>query len=400
MLSERPIEYGVIYGVMWMEHKANIGGHALIILIKKDQTEEFDVQRTFSFYPMRSDSKEVSWLKKRIKLSVDLSGNHGVFTPEKWHYIDYPYPMRAVRFKISKEKFEELNLRCDTRESEQAAAIAEHAKALNLSPLPIEAQHVYAYENNALRIFNQEKVKAAEAHSPLRLRPFELSSNSCKVEMLRILEGIITPEEHQSIQGGLRAIPMFYGNKISMMFFNGEGPVHSHDKSHYSRTQTDSRVSLMTCPQESDVITTITKLKRLEKLLENPEFKDNNECQNLLSSIRRHYICFDKQPTPPVRSSLSRLFSGKTTLEKDLKNAKNFLNTFYAAAIGEYDKEGIDKEDNADLPFFVVPDLPLSMKKEICNILGKKYMDASIKMDVSAEEEEEQSSQTRKLKAM
>ena len=60
-----------------------------------------------------------------------------------------------------------------------------------------------------------------------------------------------------------------------------------------------------------------------------------------------------------------------------VEDAKTLLDVLYVAAIGDYEKEGIDPDDESNLPFFVVPGLSVEKKKALCSILGKTYIDIS-----------------------
>lgn len=404
--------YTVTYCTMDSDVGANPLRHACILLSRYDEkTRKLEVIENWGFYGLPT-TMSGPWLRKLkilVKLDVDLSGNHGILRHEEVRFLDLGCGLHGVTFELTKEKFAELQARCRKEEAEQYAAINEIAEPLNLPAKPSDQSRIYPYEDYSYHLFALEAVRAKAQKRNPRLLPFELgifpSANTCKAHAIKLLDGIITPQQVQRIRGFHPSIPRFSG-KQEKIYLHSSGPMREHVKSNgdivHFRDANDPEVKLhwTVPPQEIETLSgevkdlfavhqdhsdevkqLISRLQKLEWLFINARFDEHMKFkqEELIQYIRAHYECFSLIKAKQIKlnsSTLTNLFLWSLGMPRDLDemdllelidHAKQLLNNFYHAII--------DKWDDMDEPETMATFLPREKQKMLCNILGRSYVE-------------------------
>lgn len=372
----QPVEYGFVYCIMGPERETNITGHVCIALYCTNDKGKKMVTRTAGYYAMPPNSFFDNLF------NYDISGNFGWFKTERLGDFDSVHPMRAKLYKLPKNKYDELDAKCQKMLDDQQQAVTDHATVTKLPRLEKFRHH--PFENNSLLINELEKERAATLRLPSRLKPFELlppKLNNCKFQILNLLQGIIPSEEIKLLKGSISFIPRSSG-QLDAVFFNGEGPFHQHQKKSknclffrsaapktvYFREQKDSQLSIMTCPQDDKTIQLIERLKKIERLL---IFPDTKELQTNILLAREALLKYVQETYQLLATAFFRTVP--------IAEAEDLLNAFYAAAIGEFELESVKLSE--DLPFVVVPALSKQKQKQLCDILGKPYIQVAAEGD-------------------
>lgn len=431
--------YTVTFCTMDQETGSNPFWHTCLLLSRFDEkTKKMEVVDNWGFYGLPSTVPDSLLRKVKVKigLDVDLAGNHGMLRHEEMRYLDLGCGLHGVTFELTEAKFNELQKKCANMAVEQTQAIDEIVKPLNLQGKTPEKTRIYPYEDISEHIYAIEQAKAKQEKRPSRLKPFELSvfktANTCKVQVLRLLDGILMPEQIKRLSGSVHAISRCSG-KMEKMYLHSSGSTRQHvkrsgevihyrdgeDKSvklHWTlppqeiETQSGEVRNLFKIPNDycDEVKQLVRQLQRLEWLFMNAVFdkKYLPYRDDLITLIREHYEAFAVvEPKSAVSAnhswsdSLMGLFTiprneNEEILKDNLDNAKDLINNLYMAIVDDWkieervsvadeksrpvdektvhnDGEGIsDEVDLESLAAYLAPD----KKNELCKIIGRNFV--------------------------
>lgn len=392
--------------------------HACMLLSSYDPvTKKLEVIDNWGFYglPTTSPDSVLRAMKIKIGLDVDMTGNHGMLRHEATHDLDRGCGLNGVTFELTPDKFKELQDKCQKMVREQNDAIDDVIKPLNLVESIKTKARIYSYEHLSPSIFALEKVKATNQNRDPRLKEFKLSCGgmrTCKVQIVELLEGILTPEQVARVRGQSAAIPRLSG-KLEKMYLHSVGPTRTHTKSSgqavlYRDQKLDPEVKLYWTfpPQEIETISdetrrfleiknenvdsiknVISQLQRVEWFFKNATIpaKYENYREELLAIIHDQFEVFSiLEPKAESRTdnntwsnSMLSLFSqnideGDQDLMSKYDDAKYLLTSLYFAMVDGWDLE--DENDDPDVEELAAY-LPENEMRQLCSILGRSYME-------------------------
>lgn len=391
---------------------SNIFYHACLLLSELDpQTKRFRVTKRLGFGGLPENVKTpiISDIKAKIGLNYDLYGNHGIFYDEEIRHFDKGYGLLGMTFEINTNKYNLLKNRCDTIILEQNKAIEKAATDLKLKPLSEKEMKKYPYEHESYRIFQHVLKNTEEGQEP-PLKEFSLSfspnAQTCKKQIIKILEDFLDKEQINQIKGWHSAIPRLSG-RTEEIFFHSEGPLHVYEcegKKSYYRKSEESQLYWTIPPQEFDALShttqnlfnvnsdhlaiakdVIRKLHKLERFFRTSSL-DEGKRDKILTRINQVYDNFatieNKKSSSTANNSgfanfcfwamtAARNGDEKVFLEK-IEKAKDFLNALYMAVVDNWDKAVINKTQLVEgLPVF----LDVHEQKQLCEILGRNYVE-------------------------
>jgi hypothetical protein len=399
---------------------ANALWHTCIILSKLDEvSNKLKVVDNWGFYglPTTSSSGYIRDLKIKAGLDVDFTGNHGKLRHEELRYLDLGVGLHGVTFELTEEKFLELQNKCRTMADSEKQAIDEIAEALKLQGKKPGTERIHIYEEHSDLIFRIERLKAKQEGRSSRLFPFELSplpsANTCKVQALSLLNGILTSEQINRLTGINRAVSRFSG-PMENIYLHSSGPMRCHTKRSgekvYFRDMADSGVELHWSipPQEVEMLSgdtldlfkiddgysdeiklIVRRLQKAEWLFRNVilDAKFDAQREELIAVIREAYQAFSIIKPKPKReqgmlAAMMRFISvpvDQVTIEivKKCQHAKSLLLALYTAIDDNWSFEECD--DVEALAAY----LPEDKKVQLYEILGYHYELAVDDMDES-----------------
>jgi len=250
--------YFAIYCTMDGDVGANPLWHTCLLLAKtNEQTNKVEIVDRLGFYGLPTTQGDSIWRKLKIAvgMDVDLWGNHGMLRREELRFLDTGAGLHGVPFEISEEKFNLVLQRAKKMMAKQDEPISEITSGLNLQGK--NKYRIYKYENISNHIFALENAAAAEAGRSPRLKPFALSYNephTCKMQVLRLLDGILTVEQIEHITGWHQAISRWSG-EMETIHLHSTGPFTTFKKSNgdviYNRDEKSPETKLwMTVPPQ------------------------------------------------------------------------------------------------------------------------------------------------------
>lgn len=414
--------------------------HGSFFLSKLDESKQLlEVAETWGFYGVTSTTDRKSWwgkLKASFALDVDFQGNHGILTNEEVRFMDLGHGLHGYTFEITDEQFAEIQKRCAQAVAEQEAAIKEVVGSEKIPPDLSRKVRFYKEEPVSKYIFEIEKYKAKREGRPSRLKPFDLQlsfglwgpslekSHTCKSEALNLLEGILTEEQLAPFKA--TSLPRFIRG-LEPILLHSTGPLHTHTRSSgkevFFRDRHDEDVKLYwSVPPQyfdalskdtadlfsidkeyiSEVKNTVSKLQRVEWLLRNASLPiqyqvyKNHLIENIIASYRAFAIIEPQRDTKISGwqgFALSLFSLPRSTEERKLQDkihqAKMLLNSMYMAVVDEWEIEADYSDYEAIVSYLSIED-----KKELCQILGRNYIDSEELAEESDESFEESSSVT------
>jgi hypothetical protein len=428
--------YTVTFCTMDRETGSNPFWHTCLLLSRlDDNAKKMQVVDNWGFYGLPSTNNSLRRVKVSIGLDIDLQGNHGMLRHEEMRYLDLGRGLHGVTFELTEDKFKELQKKCDTMAAEQMQAINEIVIPLNYKPKPAEKTRIYPYEDISRHIFGLEKALAKQQNRESRLKPFELSffetANTCKVQVLTLLQNILTPQQITRLTGALRPVSRYSG-KMENIYLHSSGPMRQHVKSSGDiinfRDGTDKDVKLHWTlpPQEIETLSgevqnlfkvshnyseevkkVIRALQQLEWLFINSKLDAKYEAsrEKLITHIRDLYEDFSTvshKVSQTTKGGLSDTIAWLFSQPKDkneewlmnyLENARDLFNNFYMAITDNWESENLvtvsDEKavsDDKKLSPLVSEDLDEDIealaacltddkKKEVCKIIGRQYVE-------------------------
>jgi len=418
--------YTVTFCNMEQEAGANPLWHSCLLLSRLlDNDKKMEIIGNWGFYatPATKSDSYSHRFKMKFGLDVDFHDNHGMLQHEELRFLDLGRGLNGVTFELSEEKFNALQEKCLQVEKDQVQAINEIAEPLDIRGDGRKMRH-YPQEHLAKHIYALEKERAKQQGRPSRLLPFEFNFsrvNTCKFQMLRLLEGILAPEEIQELAGWHPAIPRLSGGGAEQIHLHSTGPLCQHRKRSgeviYFRQWGDEDVRLFwtLLPQTvrnqseeclksfkmhdeytDEVKKVIRRLQALEWLFINASLPDlfSTVRERLINTFQTYYEVFsgpgagsEKLPDKGHAATWMRIFSlpeceNEAKLMKSLSDAKYLFNCLYLAMVDGWslddeavsDKIKLDALHPVDLAALAAL-LPADRKKEICRIIGRNYLE-------------------------
>lgn len=406
----------------------NLFWHSFIILSKLEAGKKIEVLDTWGFYGLPSTERNsyLSKLKIKIRLDVDLTGNHGMLRHEEVRFLDTGKGLHGVTFEITEEKFNALQEKCKNMAANQENAIKEVVESQGIKGKSDNKFRIYPYEDYSRTIYDLEKIKAEQANRETRLKPFELNLNitphgptfrqahTCKSQIILLLQGILSEQQINRLteHGKHPTIPKYSG-PMENIYLHSSGPLREHKKSSgetvYYRDITDPAVKLHWTfpPQEieamdpstenllklsteycKDAQKVVRKLQRLYWLFTNavvPEqYKEYKK--NLIDLIKEHYEAFSIVASPKESTAVKgwkayafSLFSlprneDEEVLLNNIRRGKCLMNDLYMAMADDWKIDDDSSSSLEALASYLTPD----DKKSLCKIIGRTYVEPDL----------------------
>lgn len=420
--------YTVTFCTQDTDAGANPFRHTFFILSQYDEnTKKMEVVDNWGFYGLPTTAPD-SWnraIKLKLGLDVDFTENHGMLRHEDLRWLDLGKGLHGVTFELTEKNFHRLQDRCVKMVKDQDDAIREAMDGQGLKPKPPGKFRIYPYEQYSPIIYQLEKAKARQEGRESRLKPFKLTlskeANTCKVQALSLLDGILTPAQIKRLEGKHSAVSLTSG-KLENIYLYSKGPLRKHIKSggevaHFrdwedkdkgvklywafppQEVETQSRdVSNLFKVASKQVVKAkkaVKQLQRLEWLFINATFDErfSHLREALLTKIRNCYEAFAtvqpkkcKESMLDKQSYLTSLFyasmnEDEKLLQSHIDEAETLFVKLYAALVKDCqihdnrlvtaDGKPVAIVDNMlGLAAYLTPD----KKKEFCEILGKTYI--------------------------
>lgn len=370
--------------------------HSCLLLSRLDETTgKMEVVETWGFYGLPSTGASDSWLeqlKTKLKLNLNLKGNHGMLRHETVRFLDLGYGLHGTTFELSEVTFKELQEKCRKMAADQDAAIKEIVEPLGLKGKSPENTRIYAHEQWAPNIFALEKARAEQARREPRLKPFELdckltlrgpdlnASHTCKTQAIELLDGILSPQQINLLteNGQHKAVPRYSGKEVESMALHSEGPFSKYKKASgeeaYYRdgdnpdvklywtvppqkiiTPSATTKALLTIPKDfcPKVKSLAYQLQTIEWLFINAKLPEHLEeyRAGIVNRIHQTYEAFAKISPKDIKDAVnygdswetyfrSLLFMPKNGNEKKvvekINQAKELLNSLYMAIADDW----------------------------------------------------------------
>ncbi|KTC98439.1 hypothetical protein [Legionella erythra] len=420
--------------------------HSAFILSQWDESEgnhaPIEVVATYGFYGVPTTTRN-TWaakIKLLIGFDVDMNGNHGMLRPEETRFMDFGSGMHGVSFELTMDQFHTLHTKCKKMMQDQEDTIRETAQFFKLKPA--DKKRIYPYEQWSALIYETEKIRASNEGREPRLKPFEINpsltwsgpslsqSHTCKSQVIRLLEGILSPKQIARLteNGKHPTVPRYSGPMEPLALYS-EGPLKTHVKSDgtavHFRDGANPQVTLRWTlpPQEIEAISEDTlqrvklpeehlprirtlckRLQRLEWLFINAQLPATYEPYRkaLIELIRTSYQVFSKTEPKDVltelpgwKGTMRYLFSiprneYEKTLLSQIQQGENLLNSLYMAMVDNWKiEEGCplesrdpspaessrDVNDAYENPAEAIAAYLTEIDKErACKIIGRNYV--------------------------
>lgn len=228
--------YTVTFCTMDPNAGANPLWHTCILLSQYDEkTRKMEMVENWGFYGMPATNGD-SWLgslKRKYKVDTDIYGNHGWWRHEDVRYLDLGHGLHGVTFELTEDEFNALQEKCRAIEAgqnkilEMAEAIA---KTDGIQPLKKFRNHKWEHISPVLDKLDRDLAKA-QNREPY-LKPFDLHpvGRTCKVQVLEVLDGILTDQQLQRVTGAFTSISRFSGTQENL-YLHSTGPMRQFTKS-------------------------------------------------------------------------------------------------------------------------------------------------------------------------
>ncbi len=422
--------YTVTFCTQDQDVGANFLWHTFLLLSRFDnETKKMEVVSTWGFYGSPSSNVGTIWhsIKMFFALDVDFHGNHGKLRPEDIRYLDAGRGLHGVTFELTKEKFIELQTKCEKMSENEFQAIRDLSEPLHLQGKPKHKTRNYPQENQSRQFFELESAAANEQQRSPRLKEFRLSlfpgANTCKAQAIKLLTGIVTPEQIARVTSWHGAVSRFSG-KMEDIHLHSTGPLREHKKAsgeivrYRSHEDEDVRLFWSMPPQEVEVLSEETlgyfqvnpayrdeikklvgQLQQFEWYFINASFDKKLEPlrETMLTAIQLHYQSFSMLSPKPVKHP-ERICSGKIMkwlfapqmdasekmLVEQIAALREFIERICAAMMMEFPGEALPQmndeqmlQQNIEL---LARYLPEQKQRELCAI-------ADINFDASKDDE-------------
>lgn len=414
------MKYFVTYAAMDGE-LANPLWHACIMLSQAEENKKMEVINQWGFYGLPTTEREskLSYVKIKLGVDVDFTGNHGMLRPEAIRDLDRGSGLRGVTFELTEERFERLKKKCRQMVSDQDQAINE---AVSLNKLPAKSKsktRIYPYEHHGRVINYLENNRAQETKSPPRLKPFTIDlgfsitgpdltrSHTCKSQIIELLQDVITSDQIARLtqDGQHPTVPRLSG-KMEKIYLHSEGPLSEHKRRNgelaYYRDGNSPEVKLYWSfpPQEivplseetlqltqqnpndaDEAKTLISALQKIEWILINANLasQHENDKHALISKIRHAYEAFaiippvdwKKPRVTGLKGAIYSLFhqpinENETVLFKSIARAKYILEKIFYTLSDQWLNDLI----NDITPYNVFTHLKNEEQKKINEVIG------------------------------
>lgn len=411
--------YTVTYCTMDETLGANPFWHTCLLLSCFDEhSKKLEVVESWGFYGLPTTNQEslLRTLKIKVGMDVDLYGNHGMLRHEEMRYLELGVGLHGATFEVAEENFRVLQDKCKMMADRQQQAIDDAVKSFNLKGKPQAHTRIYPYEHLSKHILALEEAAAKEQNRSPRLKKFALSffePHTCKMVVLDLLEGVLTPSQVNRVRGFHHAVSRFSG-KMENILLHSSGPLRQHAKRSgetvYYHDGADAGVKLHWTlpPQEIETMSgevkdlfkvhdehcdgvkkVVRKLQQLEWLFRNAMFEQKNfdRRDRLVNLIREHYEVFAVVEPKTPRLETSRWVNtalwllsmpgddDEKAIMDHLAQAKYFINALYMAMDNPKSSEDEDnaKEDDIDL-VVLAGCLDPDKQRELCKIIGRSYL--------------------------
>lgn len=399
--------------------------HSYLMLSQLEENKKIQVVDTWGFYGLPSTDRSscLSKFKIKLRLDVDLTGNHGMLRHEDLRYLDTGKGLHGVTFELSEEKFAALQKKCQLMAANQEKAIKEVVETQDIKGISENKFRIYPYEKYSRVIFDLEKIKAEQHNREPRLKPFEFNinvtpkgltlrqSHTCKSQILSLLKGILTEQQiNRLTENNKHPTLPIYSGPMENIYLHSNGPLREHKKSTgeitYYRDMKDPGVELHWTlpPQEIETKDPTTetllkinpdycheakiliqKLQQLYWLFTNAPIPEKYKDQqiNLLNLIKDHYEAFaivgNLKPNVPLPSWKARAFSlflipkneSEKRLLNNIKNGKALINSLYMATIDRWEMA----DDTSPTPEALASYLNIKDKKTLCKIIDRNFIE-------------------------
>jgi hypothetical protein len=409
---------------------------AFILSMLNKETMQLEVVDTWGFYGVPSTGDQKSRLtkfKKSLGLDLDFFGNHGWLVHEEIRFMDLGHGLHGDSYELTQEQFEQLQLLCLERVSNQEAAVRDAVGNKKLERKTEKIRH-YPEEKYSKEIYKIEKISAQMEQRESRLKPFDFhlswngwrfslkSSHTCKTEALDILETVLPSDKLTRYKK--YTFPRFVSKGMEDIILHSEGPLEVHTKASgekiYFRKRETTGVKLVWSlpPQNFEPLpnsktkafftvdgeycaeakATVSKLQCLEWLLRNavvPErYKNYQEqlVERVIACYRAFSVIEPETKTEKIsgwRGFAFSLFSipknpEQKNLQTKINEAKFLFNSLYMAIVDGWEindllpsesdvlsQDNSDKEDNALEA--LAPYLSVNVQMKLCKIIGRNY---------------------------
>lgn len=410
--------YFVTYGAMDGDAGANLLWHAFILLSKYDpQTQQMEVVDNWGFYGVPTTDKNpiTRGIKKYLRVDTDFTGNHGILQHEDVRSLDLGKGLNGVTFELTEKKFNELYNKCHKIDHDQFEAIDEVVAQNGLQNCAKEKHRNYAFEHLSQLIYKIECLKADLEQREPRLKYFRVlcgGSRNCKMQVLELLQGILTPAQVARVRGWSAKVPRWSG-RMEKIYLYSTGPLHEHRKrsgdvirfrdakqdkdqvklfwtlppqeleTQYGETRRFLKLSDEYCYQAKQVV---AQLQQLEWFFINVTLDDKytDLKKKLIYRIHESYEAFSKVDPSCVYTndnSWSASFLSLLSIPRDehekllaqkIHQAKMLMLGLYSAVVDRWETDmDILQEDIEGLAAL----LPVDKQKELCDILGRTYLE-------------------------
>ncbi len=379
---------------------ANPLWHACLVLSYWPGPEEkIEVTNSWGFYaaPMANPNSNINKIKKKFGFVFDFKGNYGHLMKEEVRFLDLGYGLCGVTFEISLEQFMDLKKRCADRMAIENQAIQEAKERLSKKGVV----------PTSIDIFHEEQRCALQENRESRLGEFGFNysikkgfqdSNTCKTGALQLLRDIgIDKEQIDNLVPSSRyvAFPRVGGGQLEQFHLHSTGPLQKHTSNRTGKinffrvwdvegTKVKRTKVYWTFPpqniisEDAELSTYFTispkyaaQSKRMIRQLQSIEHEIRNASLPAELDAQRLQMA---QQICDLYYGFSTLNSVSTAdvIEAKITAAERFLNSLYTMI------------NDSDVDAGVVAmQLPVEVKKKICEIMGQHFLSATLTLSAS-----------------
>lgn len=429
------MKFAVTFCSMDSKAGANPMWHSCVLMSRMDEaTKKLEVVDSWSFYGLPSTDASDSLsrkMKEKLKIDVDLQGNHGKWRHEETRYLDKGEGLHGKTFELTEEQFNALEQHFHTIIEQEDQAITETAEFLKIKPK--DNPRIYPYEHHSTLIYAIEKAKAEVEGRESRLKPFELrvgfglggpyirDSQTCKSQALSALRIVLSAKQIAELTeyGKHPSVPRYSG-LVEDMYLHSTGSLSMHTKKsgakvHFREQRgTDNvRIFWTIPPQVFDAFTPdvnnlltvdpehcaevkklVSKLQRLEWVLHNAEVPQQyiGHKQQLIQKVIRCYEEFSIIMPKPDDKKISG-FTGlalylfahprsdsERVLQKKIGMGKMLLNSIYMAIVDGWQIDEVVSlpNDETAAHFLSTSEQSLEEKTPIVALMIDEYSEAVV----------------------
>jgi len=355
--------------------------------------EKIEVTNSWGFYaaPMANPNSNINKIKKKLGFVFDFKGNYGHLMKEEVRFLDLGYGLCGVTFEISLEQFMDLKKRCADRMAIENQAIQEAKERLlkkGVVPTSIDIFH----EEQRCALQENRKSRLGEFGFNYSIKNGFQDSNTCKTGALQLLREIgIDKEKLDNLIPSSRyvAFPRVGGGQLEQFHLHSTGPLQKHTSNRTGKVNffrawenKGTKVYWTLPPQniisaEPEVIAyfsipaeyasrskkSIRQLQGIEHEIRNANLPAELDAQRLQMAQQ---IC-------DLYEAFSRINSTTKTdaIEARVIAAERFLDSLYVMI------NDLEVNNNA-----VATQLPVDVKKKICEIMGQHFLSATSTLSI------------------